>query len=377
MMQRSITSDEEFLKIKDVWNDLLDKAGIKNIFLTWEWLYSWWESIDKTNKSLKIGLAYKKNRLIGIIPAYVEKQLGIELVRFLGDSLVDSCYLDIICKSKDRKYAVDYLVNNYSKDRLIYLKYASFGSDFKLEKKKLYKQSFDLTVCPTINLPDSAEKFYGDLSKKSRSNLRKTKRKIENNELFSVADFNEEKNILTGLSIVFELNKKRWVRENRLGEFSDDLKSFLINVSSKLVRNGQIDVSVLYKEKTPVSYVLNFYHEEIAYFYSSGYDINDDDHSKFSYGSYLQIRHIESKIDEGFKEYDLLRGDIDYKRKVANAQKRSIGIIIHENKIKFFLYSSLILLMNKASFAVESILPKRIKNRIISFIPKRLVNYVR
>jgi CelD/BcsL family acetyltransferase involved in cellulose biosynthesis len=43
MQVSKITSSVEFSSLREEWNRLLSASGLANIFLTHEWLLSWWE----------------------------------------------------------------------------------------------------------------------------------------------------------------------------------------------------------------------------------------------------------------------------------------------------------------------------------------------
>ena len=44
-------TDAEFGALRDDWNALLCRSAADNIFLTWEWLHTWWEHFG-SNKNL-------------------------------------------------------------------------------------------------------------------------------------------------------------------------------------------------------------------------------------------------------------------------------------------------------------------------------------
>ena len=62
-----INTDPGFEGLKSDWNLLLKESNCDNIFLSWEWLYTWWESF-KEGKKLFIIAAEEEGRIIGIAP---------------------------------------------------------------------------------------------------------------------------------------------------------------------------------------------------------------------------------------------------------------------------------------------------------------------
>ena len=76
MMNLSIgrLSEKEFLDVKHEWNSLLEKSVTNEVFLLWEWIYSWWEVFKDSSRELY--LLRGKNSMgetIGIAPFYLQK----------------------------------------------------------------------------------------------------------------------------------------------------------------------------------------------------------------------------------------------------------------------------------------------------------------
>src|SRR5215469_8361832 len=102
MQFRLVQTRDEFLELEHDWNALLPRSEADTIFLTWEWLWSWWNAYAKTGDRLHI-LAFRGENgdLDAIIPLY--RPIGSKLnvlsprkLRFIGQGSADSDYLDII-----------------------------------------------------------------------------------------------------------------------------------------------------------------------------------------------------------------------------------------------------------------------------------------
>jgi len=87
-----INSVDEFKSIRGTWNDLLAKGRDKNIFLTWEWLFEWWEHFNE-NKKLKILMIEDRDDIIAIIPllcsTYRTFLISYSVVENIGLNLSD------------------------------------------------------------------------------------------------------------------------------------------------------------------------------------------------------------------------------------------------------------------------------------------------
>src|SRR5262245_12796700 len=101
-MNIRVIEDQEFLALRAEWNDLLSRSSSDTIFLTWEWLSSWWESYAGAGDVLQIIVVRDRtSELIGILPLYRRIQRWMPLrpiktLRFIGDGSWDSDYLDAI-----------------------------------------------------------------------------------------------------------------------------------------------------------------------------------------------------------------------------------------------------------------------------------------
>jgi len=94
-----IKTTKEFQNLREEWNNLLSESKADTIFLTWEWLFTWWENYGM-NRELTIFLIKEKEMLIGIAPLMICKEyvagLPVRLLKFIGSEEVCSEYLDFI-----------------------------------------------------------------------------------------------------------------------------------------------------------------------------------------------------------------------------------------------------------------------------------------
>src|SRR5207249_3171661 len=97
-----IERESDFVALKDEWNGLLARSTANTIFLTWEWLYSWWEHFQ-IGRRLAIRLVYDDDQLVGIAPFYYEAArikgiIPLKSLQWLGTGEVGSDYLNVICE---------------------------------------------------------------------------------------------------------------------------------------------------------------------------------------------------------------------------------------------------------------------------------------
>src|SRR5262245_48226632 len=99
MQIQTIQTIDEFLGLRDEWNALLEASSSNCVFLTHEWLSTWWKHLAE-GRRLHIVTARKDGKLVGVLPlAERAPQLARMMPRileFLGSGVIGSDYLDAI-----------------------------------------------------------------------------------------------------------------------------------------------------------------------------------------------------------------------------------------------------------------------------------------
>src|SRR5437879_919032 len=102
MSVQLVQTNEEFRKLRSDWDELLARSASNTIFLTWEWLWAWWNAYAKTDDELLILLVRNSDSMLaGIFPLYVRRTMAIRALpirclRFIGEGSFDSDYLNFI-----------------------------------------------------------------------------------------------------------------------------------------------------------------------------------------------------------------------------------------------------------------------------------------
>ncbi|MGH9426845.1 MAG: hypothetical protein ACRD2L_11160, partial [Terriglobia bacterium] len=114
MSLRVVRTFEEFENLSVVWNGLLAESRADQIFLRWEWQYTWAKHYLDQDQ-LWIILVYEDEQTVGIAPFY-RKTRCASLLRwrqlgFLGDGEVCSAYLDVIATEKKKDEALPVILS--------------------------------------------------------------------------------------------------------------------------------------------------------------------------------------------------------------------------------------------------------------------------
>ena len=68
-----LTTDYKFYELKNEWNDLLSNSSSDSIFLTWEWVSTWWKYFHSNSAPWIITARHPDtNQLLGIAPLVIK-----------------------------------------------------------------------------------------------------------------------------------------------------------------------------------------------------------------------------------------------------------------------------------------------------------------
>ncbi len=337
MKIREINRVDEFKSIRGTWNDLLGKSRDRNIFLTWEWLFKWWEHFG-TNKKLQILIIEDQGDTIGIMPmlcsTYHTFLFSYNIVENIGMNLSD--YGGIIYSDMDdgQLNKMFDLIKDYLSYNKLTLRFDQVPDDSKF-LNILHKQSFHQDslfigekktgVSSYIPIQSSLDNHLNKLSKNFRKNLRRGEQNIE--KKYGKIKFNK---ILTlnsldnNLKDFWDLNQKKMNNQN-LPCFNKIQMEFLTEVSKEFANNGWLSLSFLDVNGQHASVVLGFEYEDRYYFYQTGSDPN---YSSYSIGNIHILYILEDLIVRGLKKFDFLRGGEGYKLRWQSLPKSNNRIVI-------------------------------------------------
>jgi len=344
MRVEEINDYGEFLALEKDWRNLLQKSE-HTVFLTWEWLSTWWKHYGKDKKLLLL-LVKENNEILGIAPLMysVYRMFGLRIgkVEFIGSPHSD--YNDFILAKKKLeciKLFVNYLFNHPEKWECIDLMDIPETSKNIAFLRELSKRTEKFHKCPYIPLPKSYEEFLARLSSNQRRYIKKNLRKLEKAFEVEVTECVEPHFINEGMAWLFKLHQKRWESKGFEGAFSDEkFRSFHLDIAHIFSQKGWLGLFLLKLSGTPVAADYGFRYQSKYYAYLPGFDPK---YSKYSVGNMLRAYLIRKFISEGLREFDFMRGAEEYKKRWRAVARWNYRVIIIRNgltaKIRHWLYN--------------------------------------
>jgi len=331
-MVEVIDTTVKFEQLKPEWNRLLESSRSNCFFLTWEWLYTWWKHLGN-NRKLFVLTVRDGSELVAIVPLAWNRPRfpylwPLGTLEFLGTGSVGSDYLDVIIQRHRERDVLpvlaDYLVRQHSLVSLTQIREHACMSE---ELAKYWRErggslrEHSANVCPTIDLSGhNWDSYLSTLGSAHRCNVRRKLRQLNTrfDVAFEMASTEPERG--EALAILVSLHSARWEDLGSSDAFpSSAVISFHEELSSLALSRGWLRLFTLRLDRRPVAALYGFQYNHVFYFYQSGFDPSYASHSV---GLATMGLSIQSALEDGAQEYDLLHGDEEYKFRWAKATHR-------------------------------------------------------
>ncbi len=345
-----ITTLREMAALAVPWNSLLkETTSADNIFLTWEWLYTWARHYVGENR-LRVLLAHGPGgQVVGIAPMYLRRALlyrvlGLREMRFLGTEEVCSAYLDFIVSEKHKAGFL----------QAIY-RYLHGGTDegwdiLTLQEVPAQSTTLDiwdrlvqeagkvietegLTVCPVIDIRTGLDGFLEGIGGDGRYNLQRKRRRLAQAGTVSYSRVASLEDVPEAMEAFICLHQMRWERKAADGAFrSRRFTAFHREIAQRFIEKGWLRLDFLLLDGERIAGVYGYkYHGRYSY-YLPGLNPGVEPHA--SPGILLLSHCVEEAVRDGCAEVDLLRGWADYKLAWATGLRRCLTLREYNRSIR-------------------------------------------
>ena len=318
----TITDSAGFHAMREEWAELLESSTSDCVFLTWEWLHTWWKHLG-AGRQLDLIAVRQGEELVGLAPLMVGRpRLGRlfpwRTRALLGTGTVGSDYLDVIVRRGRESEALDALAAHLAaEESVLHLEQINRRSCAALElAARVARQGWRDTerpgdVCPFIDLRGLTwDSYLASLAPEHRYNCKRrlsalTKRFDMRFERVASEDERPE-----ALAALVALHNKRWSARGGSTALRGRLVAFHEEVTRLALERGWLRLFVLRLDGKPVAALYGFRYRHAFCFYQSGFDPS---YSRYSVGQVTVALTIKHAIEEGATEYDMLHGDERYK----------------------------------------------------------------
>lgn len=300
-------------RLREPWQRLYEECPDAPIFLSWEWVSTWWNHFHG-GRTPHIVTLMNADGLVALAPLMKSEGAAPILSFIERDETTD--YADMLAPPALRGGAAASLV--------AYLQEAC-AADCHARLEPVPEESALLAAvrdrphagfvgeliqpCPTVALAESWEAHLATLSKKDRHELRRKLRRAETAGEISHEVATTPEALNAPLKEFYRLHQSS--SDPKKAQFLEpQLQAFFTNAARTLAARGWLRLSTLRLNDAAIASLLSFVRGATVSLYNSGLD---PEYRWLSPGIVIIAYEMQAAIAAGHTTYDFLRGDEHYK----------------------------------------------------------------
>jgi len=334
-----ITNIEDFISLRDEWNDVLLKSGIQNAFLRHEWLCSWWKSYGK-DKELMILKFSRDGQTIGFIPLmkYTTVLTGLKLkaigfltnhwtrMNFILASHTDECLESLAAYIKESKEI--FILAQMHREHEIYKK---LGCILKEQHISFAEQEKPHAY---VDLKGTWEDYFNSQSRNFRMDSRRKLKRFEKEGAVRLARSKGEDadKVLLQLKAIAQ---NCWQAKDNVNIIStSEGFHFYQDICETTLKGSMLDFTVLTVDDKPVAYMVGLIQHDCYFAFDTAYDKNFEE---FSPGLILHNLLMEELYKDKVRIFDF-GFDASYKKRWSSQTLITSDVVIFPRGIKSLVW---------------------------------------
>lgn len=336
-----INSSEKFYAMREEWNALLEKSGVKNPYLTHEWFSSWWKGYGSDKKLFTIAIK-DNDECAGFAPMmkYKTKLVGIpiEAIGFISNHWSGSDFL-IKDANKSNEVVAKILECMLKERRIIILSYFNQNSNAYLALDRILKtqrihHSYTTKDALYINLEGTWQDYLKKRTSSFRDESKKKRKRLEKLGVLEFSRFRGNFDIDKVLNDVKTVSDQSWQNKKGVAILSTQNGiDFYKKLTEEWLKKNVVDISLLKLNQKAIAYQVGFQINGGFCAFETAYC---EEYHDFSPGMVV----INTLLEQMFAEQKIKRFDFglsaDYKRRWTDTSNHILDVTIFPNTIKGF-----------------------------------------
>jgi len=329
---------DELNTFRDAWENLLLKNSANSIFLTPEWLGSWWQTFgqEKDRKLMSLVFLDQEGQVTAILPLFQESRLfppvQIKTLRLVGAGSGDSDALGLIVRPGCERDVVEAFLSWLSRNKvwdvcsLETLLSTSAVADHLLEglSPRGWRALKEDSPNFYIDLPHTWQAYLDTLDPRFRPLLTRYPRRLQSKHRMRVFRCDRLEDLPSALETLFRLHQMRWTKTGEPGAFSDPMRrKFYFRMAEAFLRRGWLVLCLLELDNETVAAQFCFRYGTTVYLLQEGFNPN---YAAEKVGYALRAQVLQQMIETGARRYDFLGGTDAYKLKFGARQGRYLNV---------------------------------------------------
>lgn len=328
-----------FRDLRSEWDALLQACPSDCIFLTWEWIYTWWLHLSGKRK-IHIIVVRLDGLLIALAPlalrpASLKRRMPWRVLEFLASGSVGSDYLSLLIRPGHEQTAMREIMRCLNKaGRVLELVRVKQSSAPMTELSRQLQESgwafFGLTTnyCPySILSGHTWDSYLKSLHASHRKNMDKMMRRLHKDFEVSLHIAATEAERQWAMDVFVRLHLRRWSEKGGSTALnSKELIDFHRAFSAISLKQGWLKLYTLVLDGVPAASLYVFKYQGVYYHYQSAFD---PAFGKYSPGTVMLWLAIKDAIEDGALEFDFLHDDEPYKYVWARQERELVRLELY------------------------------------------------
>ncbi len=304
--QAKLVRLESMEDAREPWRALAERTG--NVFSSWEWADVWWRHFG-AGRRLELAAVLLGEETVAVLPIHGQRRRGMRVSRFLGHGVADQ--LGPVCDPGDAWAASTGLAAMLSDGAVLLAERMQRDRDWACE---LGGKVISEEVSPVIDLGEEGD-WDGYLAARSanfRQQARRRARRLQRGLGVTFRLAGEPGRLRADFDAMLALHSARWGAES--DAFTGRREAFHREFAACALERGWLRLWLAEAEGTPVAAWYGFRFAGVDSYYQLGRDPSWD---RYAVGAGILEHTIREAFADGMREYRLLRGNEQYKRRYA------------------------------------------------------------
>lgn len=342
---RVVESLDDWIPLRDPWDELLLQSPDSTPWQSWDFLTSWWRHLAKDNRLLIVVVERDGQPCLILplqiatwkwmpgVPVHMLEPIGmimdVNRPRFaLGvpDAAALACALDEVWRRHDEwdLIRIDEKTEDHPEIALL--------RDFAARHDLHFRNAFS-HLCPYLALDQTWESYLKKRSSRLRKNLRGARNRLESLGKVSLRSFQTALEIEDGLQVVLGLHQRSWKRKKKVEHSeSESYQQFYRDWLLSQAPRGRTQILALYCDEQPVAATIAF-NDGTTYY--SAQIVHDANFGHCSPGTLLEAAELEHlMLEQRFAKYDFLGSFLNNKMRWTDTATRTTHVFVMQRSVR-------------------------------------------
>ncbi len=312
------------------WNQILAESPASSIFMTPEWLSSWWRAFGGGRQLCSLAFRNSQGVTVAIAPLYLERSshagMSVTILRLVGAGSGDSDDLDFVVQPGYELAVAEAFAdwfqarNNCHICALETLREDSLIARHMLEvtQRRKWKLSTEALPHSFVDLPRTWTEYLESLPSDFRPLLTRYPKRLQSRFKVHISRCQGVEELDSQLQTLFTLHQMRWTRRGEPGAFADpQRRDFYSRVASAFLQRGWLEFWSLMLVNEVVATQFCFRYRDTVSLLQEGFNPR---YTAEKVGYALRAHVLQEMIATGVRRYDFLGGADTYKTRFGSSQ---------------------------------------------------------